>query len=120
MHWSFHMPLPYLRELLSEWDDAAPDPLTPEREEQFARYAALLQEWNQRINLTAISDTDGIVVKHFMDSLSVLTILAGLLGGDARVLDVGTGAGFPGIPLAIMRPGWQVTLLKSTRKKVDF
>lgn len=114
------MPLPYLRELYAQWGNALPTPLTPEQEAQFAQYAALLQEWNTKINLTAISDEQGIVVKHFMDSLSVLTVLDGVAGGDFRVLDVGTGAGFPGIPIAIMRSDWQVTLLESTRKKVDF
>lgn len=114
------MPLPYLRELYDQWHDAMPSPLSAEQEEQFARYAALLQEWNAKMNLTAISDEAGIVVKHFMDSLSLLTVLDGVAGADFRLLDVGTGAGFPGIPLAIMRPHWHVTLLESTRKKVDF
>jgi len=114
------MPLPYLRELYARWHDTFPTPLTDEQEEQFARYAALLQVWNAKMNLTAITDEAGIVAKHFMDSLSVLTVLDGVAGPDYRVLDVGTGAGFPGIPLAIMRPHWQVTLLESTRKKVDF
>jgi 16S rRNA (guanine527-N7)-methyltransferase len=114
------MPLPYLRELYTQWHDILPTPLTDEQEEQFARYAALLQEWNAKMNLTAITDEAGIVAKHFMDSLSVLTALDGVAGAEYRVLDVGTGAGFPGIPLAIMRPHWQVTLLESTRKKVDF
>lgn len=114
------MPLPYLRELYVQWQDNFPIPLTNEQEEQFARYATLLQEWNAKMNLTAITDEAGIVAKHFMDSLSVLTVLDGLATAGYRVMDVGTGAGFPGIPIAIMRPEWHVTLLESTRKKVDF
>ncbi len=114
------MPLPYLRELYAQWQDVFPTSLTDEKEEQFARYAALLQEWNAKMNLTAITDEAGIVAKHFMDSLSVLTVLDSVATDGYQVLDVGTGAGFPGIPLAIMRPSWHVTLLESTRKKVDF
>lgn len=114
------MPLPYLRELYAQWQDFFPTPLTSEQEEQFAQYAALLQEWNTKMNLTAITDEAGIVAKHFMDSLSVLTVLDSVATADYQVLDVGTGAGFPGIPIAIMRPTWHITLLESTRKKVDF
>ena len=86
---------------------------------QFAAYAALIVEWNQRINLTAIDEAEGIATRHFLDSLSVL----GGVENDneiTTVIDVGSGAGFPGIPLAILRPTWQLTLLEATRKKVDF
>jgi 16S rRNA (guanine527-N7)-methyltransferase len=114
------MPLPLLRDLYTRWGDTLSIPLSEQQEEQFARYAALLQEWNRKINLTAITDENGIVVKHFMDSLSVLPVLNPTAQPDYRVLDVGTGAGFPGMVIAIMRPDWHVTLLESTRKKVDF
>lgn len=81
------------------------------------QYAALLAEWNQRLNLTAISDAEGIETKHFLDSLSVLTAIS---AERLRLIDVGSGAGFPGLVLAIVQPTWQVTLLEATRKKVDF
>ncbi len=114
------MSLPYLRTLTTAWAEVLPAPLTDEQEAQFARYALLLQEWNEKINLTAITDEAGIVVKHFMDSLSVFAVLNKDDSAAYSVLDVGTGAGFPGLVLAIMRPTWTVTLLESTRKKIDF
>ena len=83
----------------------------------FARYCGMLQEWNQRMNLTAITDPRDVAVLHLLDSLA-LTGLAGLEG--RTVVDVGTGAGFPGVPLAIARPSARVTLLDSLGKRVDF
>jgi 16S rRNA (guanine527-N7)-methyltransferase len=87
-------------------------------------FEALYQElmaWNQRFNLTAITDREGVLVRHFLDSLSCLKVLpwADLKAG-ARVIDVGTGAGFPGVPLKIVCPGMRLTLLEATRKKVMF
>jgi 16S rRNA (guanine527-N7)-methyltransferase len=80
-----------------------------------------LVDWNQRFNLTAITDWDGVLVRHFLDSLSCLKALprAELTDG-ARVVDVGTGAGFPGLALKIVCPGMRLTLLEATRKKVTF
>ena len=80
-----------------------------------------LVAWNQRFNLTAITDWEGVLVRHFLDSLSCLKVLprADLTCG-ARAIDVGTGAGFPGIPLKIVCPGMRLTLLEATRKKVTF
>lgn len=80
-----------------------------------------LVDWNRRFNLTAITDWDGVLVRHFLDSLSCLKALprAELTGG-ARVVDVGTGAGFPGLALKIVCPGMRLTLLEATRKKVTF
>ncbi len=75
-----------------------------------------LLKWNQKINLTAIRKEREIIIKHFLDSLSVRPYLA----ESAFVLDIGSGAGFPGIPLKIVDPVLKVTLLDSVRKKVDF
>lgn len=91
--------------------------LTPGQLAAFAAYAALLREWNERFNLTAITDDDGIRVKHFLDSL---TVLKALPAGALRVADVGTGAGFPGLPLKIVRPELWLTLIEATGKKVTF
>ncbi len=85
---------------------------------QFEKLAELLVEQNKTMNLTAITDPDGIAVKHFADSISVLN--AAKFDEKARVLDVGTGAGFPGIPLLIMRPDLDLTMLDSTAKKLKY
>ncbi len=85
--------------------------------ERFAVYARLLQEWNEKINLTAITATEEILVKHFLDSLTVLPLLE--LPEGAKLIDVGTGAGFPGLALLIARPDLKVTLLDSTKKKLN-
>ncbi len=78
-------------------------------------YLALIGKWNRVHNLTAIREIDGMVTHHLLDSLAVLPHLPG-----HRLLDVGTGAGLPGIVLAIVRPDWQVTLLDSNQKKTAF
>ena len=80
-------------------------------------YGNLLLEWNEKINLTAITDDEGIAVKHFADSISVLPIMK---KKKATLIDVGTGAGFPGIPLKIACPGLEVTLLDSLNKRINF
>lgn len=82
------------------------------------RYAELLVEWNQKMNLTAITDPVGIVVKHFADSLAAVPLLPEQQG--ISLIDVGTGAGFPGIPLAIVRPDIKLTLLDSLNKRLVF
>ncbi len=80
-----------------------------------------LVDWNRRFNLTAITDWEGVLVRHFLDSLSCLKALPRAeLAGGARVIDVGTGAGFPGLALKIVCPGMRLTLLEATRKKVTF
>ena len=89
--------------------------------ERFARYRALLLEWNARINLTAITGPLEVATRHFLDSLTVvLGVPAALRAGAPSVLDVGSGAGFPGLALAIAFPAWRVTLLEATGKKVRF
>lgn len=87
----------------------------------FARYRDLLLEWNQRFNLTAITDPREVLTRHFLDSLTVASALpAALREGQPRLLDVGSGAGFPGLALAIAFPAWRVTALEATGKKVGF
>ena len=90
----------------------------PRQTEQFEIYARMLAEKNKVMNVTAVTDPDGIAVKHFADSISILT--AADIPQGARVIDVGTGGGFPGVPLLIMRPDINLTLLDSTAKKIDF
>jgi len=89
----------------------------------FLQYRQELLDWNTRINLTAITNPDDVLIKHFLDSLSLLQAYNG--GSEAgshptRLLDIGSGAGFPGLPLKIMCPAWQVTLLEATGKKTVF
>ena len=92
--------------------------LTEENLSKFEVYYKLLKEWNEKINLTAITDADGVAVKHFVDSLSVLNYCN--IPQNAKVLDVGTGAGFPGVVLKIVRPDIQLFLLDSLKKRFLF
>jgi 16S rRNA (guanine527-N7)-methyltransferase len=85
--------------------------------DQFARYAELLIDWNLRFNLTSIVDPRGIVIKHFLDSLSAARSIP---PGPIKLIDVGAGAGLPGIPIKLVRPDVSLTLLEATRKKCDF
>lgn len=82
------------------------------------RYAELLVEWNERINLTAITDPEGIVVKHFLDCALLLKHID--LPDGAKVIDVGTGAGFPGMVIKILRPDIRLTLLDGLNKRLVF
>jgi 16S rRNA (guanine527-N7)-methyltransferase len=84
--------------------------------EAFELYLKELLKWNQKMNLTAIRTEKGIVLKHFLDSLSVFPYLSNI----SSLLDIGSGAGFPGIPLKIVKPSLEMTLVDSVRKKVDF
>ena len=92
--------------------------LNNEALDKLERYAALLVEWNEKMNLTAITDPVGIAVKHFADSLAAVSLLPEKSG--ISVIDVGTGAGFPGIPFAIARPDIRLTLLDSLNKRLLF
>ncbi|HOV40844.1 MAG TPA: 16S rRNA (guanine(527)-N(7))-methyltransferase RsmG [Oscillospiraceae bacterium] len=86
--------------------------------EKFEKYAELLVEWNEKINLTAIVDPDGILVKHFLDSVLILNFSE--ISKGAKIVDVGTGAGFPGIPLKILRDDLDLTLMDSLGKRINF
>ena len=92
--------------------------LTPRQLASFERYEQELLEWNVRFNLTAIREAEGIRTKHFLDSLSCWLVMKDAPPG--RLADIGTGAGFPGIPLKILLPSIQLTLVESVGKKVDF
>ncbi len=84
--------------------------------ESFEKYFSLLSEWNEKINLTAITEREEVWTKHFYDSL----VGEKYIPNGARVLDIGSGAGFPGVPIKIIRPDLDVTLLDSVGKKVNF
>lgn len=92
--------------------------LTSRQVAAFLTYERELLEWNQKFNLTAIRDEAGIRTKHFLDSFSCA--LAWKANPPARLIDVGTGAGFPGLPLKILYPNMQVTLVESVGKKAMF
>ena len=92
--------------------------LSSEQQRQFDTFHRLLDEWNDKINLTTITDPHEVRIRHFLDSLSIASVI-GFETGD-RLIDVGTGAGFPGVPLAIAFPQIEITLMDSTQKKLNF
>lgn len=92
--------------------------MTAGQARQFQTYLELLLEWNEKINLTAITDPSEVVKKHFLDSLTLLSQCK--IKQGAKLIDVGTGAGFPGIPLKIMRPDLELTLLDGLNKRLVF
>lgn len=102
------------REILKQSDFKLTDLMI----DQFEEYAKLLLEWNEKINLTAIVDVKEIAIKHFLDSLLVMKVYE--IPQGATVIDVGTGAGFPGIPLKIVRPDINLILLDSLKKRLIF
>src|SRR5688572_14214786 len=96
--------------------------MPPEALPKFDRLAAELADWNSRVNLTAITDPDEVAIRHFADSLSGLLVLPPVPEGrpDLRVIDVGAGAGFPGLVLVLARPSLRLTLVEATGKKAAF
>lgn len=105
-----------LKRLLADQASAMGIPLTPLQLDQFSIYAAELVKWSQRINLTAILAPEEIVAKHFLDSLAPLDQFT----EGQNVLDIGTGAGFPGLPLKLCRPTLSMTVIDGSRKKINF
>lgn len=103
-----------LRSGVAQWGLTLDDPALY----LFQRYYSLLLEWNRRVNLTALAGAREVALKHFVDSLSCLVVHTPHTG--ARVADVGTGAGFPGVPVKIVRPDIKLTLIESVGKKVAF
>lgn len=100
--------------------------LDPQQQAQFEQYYRELVDWNERLNLTTITGYDEVQIKHFLDSLVSLPLIAAELGQSLplgkplRLVDVGSGAGFPGLPLKIVSPQLDVTLMDGTQKKVHF
>ena len=92
--------------------------LSDVQKDQFNRYYDLLIEWNDKINLTAITDKQEVIKKHFEDSLSITSVID--MNAVNSLIDVGTGAGFPGIPLKIVFPSLKLTLLDSLNKRINF
>ena len=92
--------------------------LFPAQTDAFQKYMKLLVSWNEKMNLTAITEPRDIVIKHFADSLTILSVLD--VPDRAAVLDVGTGAGFPGVPLKIAKQGIELTLMDSQQKRLTF
>lgn len=92
--------------------------LSEEKYEQFIKYMRLLQEWNEKINLTAITEDEEIIKKHFIDCIKAFK--SEQIRNASTIIDVGTGAGFPGLPIAIMNPNVKVTLLDSLNKRINF
>lgn len=107
-----------LREFLVRTAAAAGADLTLEDVEKFSKYGDLLLEWNKIMNLTAVTDEREIVLKHYIDSITILPYLDRIC--CKTFIDIGTGAGFPGIPVKILRPDINVVLLDSLGKRVNF
>ena len=103
-----------LNQLLTESNSA---PLPPDLEAKFSAYLTLLQKWNAKTNLTSIRDEEGILSRHFLESILAARSLP---QGIATLLDFGSGAGFPGLPIALIRPEIEVTLAESQNKKAAF
>ena len=89
-----------------------------EKTEKLEVFSSLLKEWNEKMNLTAVTDDDGISIKHFLDSIIPFLLIDAKNG--SKVIDVGTGAGFPGVPIKIIREDLSFTFLDSLNKRINF
>lgn len=107
-----------IREILIDGFRKCGVELDEKKAEQFILYMEMLKEWNQKINLTAITNDEEIIKKHFIDSVSILQ--SGVIRDGMSVIDVGTGAGFPGIPLKIVNPSLKILLLDSLNKRIVY
>lgn len=107
-----------MKTLLKQAFAAAGFLLSDEQAAQFEKYYHILLDWNQRMNLTAIEDKEDVVYKHFLDSVLTSKVSGPLAG--RRLIDIGTGAGFPGVPLKIMEPSLNVCLFDSLQKRIHF
>ncbi len=103
---------------IREATEKAGIPLTEGAMDRFEQYRALLLEWNQKINLISHSDEERIISRHFLGSIGILSCIQ--MKEGTRVLDLGSGAGFPGLPLKIMRPDLDMILVEATQKKAVF
>ena len=101
---------------MKEWEKYFDFHFSVEQLEQFFAYMNLLIEWNKKMNLTAIIEPNEIILKHFIDSITILKEI----DSNSKIIDVGTGAGFPGIPLSIMNPTLKITLADSLNKRLIF
>lgn len=102
--------------LMKEYGKEIQIKFTEEQLQKFYEYMNMLIEWNKKINLTAIIEPKEIILKHFIDSLTILKYV----NDNEKMLDVGTGAGFPGIPIKIMNENIEITLLDSLNKRINF
>ena len=105
-----------LKDLLKEKAEMFHVKLDETALDRFDTYGKLLVEWNEKINLTAITDPEGVTIKHFLDSITIFSYVD--IPEGAKVIDVGTGAGFPGLAMLIARPDLDMTLMDSTKKRL--
>lgn len=113
---SVNMKIEEFEQILKEYLKEIKIELTKEQIEQFYKYMELLLEWNEKINLTAITEPKEVILKHFVDSLTIVKYIE----NGTSLVDMGTGAGFPGIPLKILRPDIKITLVDSLNKRINF
>ncbi|NLY09113.1 MAG: 16S rRNA (guanine(527)-N(7))-methyltransferase RsmG [Tissierellia bacterium] len=104
----------WLKEGLELWDIE----LSPTQEKEFESYRDMILEWNEKFNITSLTEEKDMEIKHFLDSISPLLLKE--LETTSSVLDMGTGGGFPGIPLKIMKPEWKMVLADSLNKRIKF
>ena len=107
-----------IEDIIKKWCDENSLSISEEQIGRFELYASLLKEWNEKMNLTAITDDEGIAVKHFIDCIALIRYCS--FSGKEKIIDIGTGAGFPGIPLKIMLPEIRLTMLDSLNKRLVF